>query len=226
MNYTRTKTAFSYQGSIADGASEQEEFVALGNFLITGLIDSSQDLSLTIEEGIDQKTKTYIKKTTIEIQANAVKTIEHAIFGSYCKVSLSNASGSAADVKSLLVFRDKNLMYTGRTTPQNITTIKKLETLETNTTAINASNTYTSSWFSVQEYEQLTGMVTTDQDGSFKIEFSHDSSVTLAEDTDTYSANEKKGFTSPVVAKYARFSFTNTSASNQTSFSYVFYGRN
>lgn len=224
-NYTKTKTAFSFEDTLNNGETESKEIPSLGNFLISGLVSSTQDLTLTIEQGIDKKTKNYIKTTTISITANETKVIEEILYGNYFKISLANASGSNSTVKAFLAYRHENLLYLGASSPSITTINKKLDTLDTDTTAINSSSSYTSSWFLVEEYDQLTGMVTTDQDGSFLIEFSHDGSTALAEDSDVYTASEKKGFTSAVIAKYARFTFENTSGSNQASFSYVLYGR-
>lgn len=224
--FTVTKTGIYFDGTIANGNTEAREFVYLGNFLLTGMVKSNQALTLRIEEGIEINAKTYIKTTNIAIAADVQKDVEHLLLGSYAKISLINGSGSDATVVASLNYRNDNIILSGITTALKYEQQSSITTLETNNTPINDGSSYTSpSWFDVSEYKDLSGMVTTDQDGTFKVQFSEDGSTPLAEDSDTYTADDLKGFTVEKIGRYARFVFTNNSGSNQTSFNYVLYGR-
>lgn len=226
MNYTRTKTAFAYEGTIEDSSSKTEEFVVLGNFLLCGIVHSTKNAKITINEGIDKDNKTYIKTKTIDIKENEAKIVEEILYGKYAKITIQNDSGAQATVKAFLNYRHENLIKKGtKSSPFMSNITKVMDTIDTHSTIINSSSNYQSSWISVQEYEQLTGMIKTDKAGNFSIEYSEDATNELAEDNDTYAENDKKGFTSNVIGRYARFIFNNTSTENQTEFSYVLYGR-
>lgn len=87
------------------------------------------------------------------------------------------------------------------------------------TTPLNASATFTGSWVDVSAFNSIVVAVKTDQNGTFTIQFSPDgtnadSTLTRYYRTDQIEAPHR--FT--ITRRYARVTFTNTSASNQTLF--------
>lgn len=85
------------------------------------------------------------------------------------------------------------------------------------TTPLNASATFTGSWVDVSSFDSIVVAVKTDQNGTFTIQFSPDgtnadSTLTRYYRTDQIEAPHR--FT--ITRQYARVTFTNTSASNQT----------
>lgn len=94
-------------------------------------------------------------------------------------------------------------------------------TIHENTTPILAGQTYTSDWVNVEKYAGIVLRVKTDQDGTYYLQLSVDaisidSSLVKYYRTTQIEPPHSYGRT----AKYARFVFTNTSASNQSTFRY------
>lgn len=214
--FTETKTGIYFDGTIDDGANEAKEFTFLGNFLLQGMITTNQDITFRIEEGIEVDSKTYIKTTDLLINADTVKELDHVLFGSYAKISIINDSGSQATVVANIHYRNRDLLHAKK---------HGLTKLDTHTTLITDGNSYTSPWFDVSEYASLSGMVKTDQNGTFQVDYSDDASTVLASDSSSYTASTTPGFTAEKIGRYARFVFTNNSGSDQTEFNYVLYGR-
>jgi hypothetical protein len=87
------------------------------------------------------------------------------------------------------------------------------------TSTLNASATFTGTWVDVSTYTSITVAVKTDQDGSFTIQFSPDgvnADSTLTRYYRTGQIEAPHRFT--ITRQYARVTFTNDSASNQTYF--------
>lgn len=214
--FTETKTGIYFDGTIDNGSNEAKEFTFLGNFLLQGMIKTSEDITFRIDEGIEVNSKVYIKTTDLLINANTVKEIDHVLFGSYAKISIINDSGSQATVVANIHYRNSDLLHVKK---------RGLVKLDTHSTLISNASSYTSPWIDVSEYESLSGMVKTDQNGTFKIEYSDDATTVLASDSSSYTASTTPGFTAEKIGRYARFVFTNDSGSNQTGFNYALYGR-
>ena len=214
--FTETKTAFYFDGTIADGVTESKKFTFLGNFLLSGIVTSNEEVTLRIEEGIEINAENYIKTTDIILNAGDIKSVEYVLYGAYAKISIINNSGSTATVVANLHYRHENIVYTRKND------LVKID--EDNTPIVNTDD-YTSSWFDVSEYKDLSGMVKADQDGTFKVEYSDNQSTVLASDSSSYTANTTPGFTADKIGRYARFVFENNSGSDQGSFDYVLYGR-
>jgi len=84
-------------------------------------------------------------------------------------------------------------------------------------TPLNAGATYTGSWVDVSAYDSITIAVKTDQNGTYTVQFStngSDADSTLTRYYRTTQIEPPHRFT--ITRKYARVTFTNTSASNQT----------
>ncbi|WP_372365411.1 hypothetical protein [Candidatus Uabimicrobium sp. HlEnr_7] len=214
--FTETKTGFQFFSTIDDSETEVKQFTFLGNFILQGIVKTDKEVTLRIEEGINPQSEIYIKTTDILINEDSVKNIDHVLFGSYAKITIINNSGSQATIAASLHYRNTDLLHTKK---------HDLEKIDTHTTLITNSSSYTSSWFDVSEYQDLSGMVKTDQNGTFKIEYSDDKSTVLASDSSSYTASATPGFTAEKIGRYARFVFTNNSGSDQTEFNYVLYGR-
>ena len=93
----------------------------------------------------------------------------------------------------------------------------KVSTLNSTTTLLTASSTFTGEWEDVGSYDSLTVAVKTDQDGTFTIQFSPDGVNQDSTLTRYYRTNQIEAphrFT--ITRKYCRVVFTNTSASDQT----------
>ncbi|BBM84468.1 hypothetical protein [Candidatus Uabimicrobium amorphum] len=180
------------------------------------MIKTNQNVTFRVEEGIEVNSKTYVKTTDLLINANTVKEIDHVLFGSYAKVSIINASGSQATVVTNIHYRNSDLLHQKK---------HSLTKLDIHTTLIVNGGNHTSPWIDVSEYESLSGMVKTDQNGTFRIDYSDDASTVLASDTSGYTANTTPGFTAEKIGRYAQFVFENDSGADQTEFNYVLYGR-
>ena len=85
------------------------------------------------------------------------------------------------------------------------------------TSALDNGNTYTSDWVQCDQYESLVISVTTDQNGTFTVQYSPDGVNVDSMLTRYYRTNQ---FNVPHVfknaRKYCRVTFTNDSGSNQT----------
>lgn len=93
----------------------------------------------------------------------------------------------------------------------------RVSTLNSTTTLLTAGSTYTGTWEEVTDFESLILAVKTDQNGTYTVQYSPDgtnidSTLTRYYRTDQIEAPHR--FTN--TRKYARVTFTNTSASNQT----------
>lgn len=87
------------------------------------------------------------------------------------------------------------------------------------TTPLNASATFTGSWVDVSAFNSIVVAVKTDQNGTFTIQFSPDGTNADSTLTRYYRTDQTEPphrFT--ITRRYARVTFTNTSASNQTYF--------
>lgn len=93
----------------------------------------------------------------------------------------------------------------------------KVSTLNGTTTLLNAGATYTGTWEDVSNYDSLIISLKTDQNGTFTVQFSPDGTnadTTLTRYYRTDQIEAPHNFTN--TKRYARVTFTNTSASNQT----------
>lgn len=86
------------------------------------------------------------------------------------------------------------------------------------TTPLNAGQTYTSGWLNTDYYGSISGAVFSDQAGTVYIEQSGDQVNADISASYTTTANEGQGFVEQLLLPYVRLRFTNTSASNQTTF--------
>ena len=83
--------------------------------------------------------------------------------------------------------------------------------LETTSTNLGISETYTSSVYSVEEFTYIKGTCKADQDGELIVEFSHDGTNFNGEVSHEYDANDPLSFEVPICAKYMRCRFVNGS---------------
>lgn len=85
------------------------------------------------------------------------------------------------------------------------------------TTPLNAGDSWTGPWVDVSQYRSLTVAVKTDQDGTFAVQYSPDATNVDSTLTRYYRTGQIEAPHVFVNArKWARVTFTNTSASNQT----------
>lgn len=95
----------------------------------------------------------------------------------------------------------------------------KLSTLNSSTAALNAAAVFTGAWEDVSDYNSVVIAVTTDQNGSYAVQFSPDGTnidSSLTRYYNTAKINAPHRFT--ITRQYFRVVFTNSSASNQTYF--------
>jgi len=106
------------------------------------------------------------------------------------------------------------------------TTTNEVSPLNSTTTLLNAGATFTGTWEDVSNYNTITLAVKTDQDGTYTLQFSPDGTNADSTLTRYYrTANIEPPNAFVVTRKYARVTFTNTSASNQTYLRFqVMYG--
>ena len=93
----------------------------------------------------------------------------------------------------------------------------RVSTDNTSTTPLNAGLSYTGTWEDVSAYDSITVAVTTDQNGTYTVQFSPDGTNIDSALTRYYNTNQIEAphrFT--VARQYMRVIFNNTSASNQT----------
>jgi len=92
-----------------------------------------------------------------------------------------------------------------------------ISTLNSSSTLLNASATFTGTGEDVSQYASVVIAVATDQNGSYTVQFSNDNTnwdSTLTRYYNTAQINVPHRFT--ITRRYCRVTFTNTSASNQT----------
>ena len=94
---------------------------------------------------------------------------------------------------------------------------KRISVLNSTIAPLDAAATFTGSWEDVAHYDSVIVAVSTDQKGTFTVQFSPDgtnadSTLTRYYNTDQIEAPHR--FT--ITRRYVRVTFTNTSASNQT----------
>lgn len=90
-------------------------------------------------------------------------------------------------------------------------------TSNSTSTPLAASSTFTGQWVDVSAYESIVLAVSTDQDGTYQIQFSPDGTnidSTLSRNFDTNKIIPPERLT--IGRKFARITFTNTSVSSQT----------
>lgn len=95
-------------------------------------------------------------------------------------------------------------------------TDNKVSTDNSTTTPLNAAAVFTGTWEDVSAYQSIVVAVSTDQNGTFSVQFSPDGTNVDSTLTRYYRTGQIEAphrFT--VARKYARVVFTNTSASNQ-----------
>lgn len=100
-----------------------------------------------------------------------------------------------------------------------ILTNGKVSAENSSTTPLNSAAVFTGSWVDVTGYQSVVVAVTTDQNGTFTIQFSPDGTNADSTLTRYYRTSQIEAphrFT--VTRRYMRVTFTNTSASNQTYF--------
>lgn len=110
-------------------------------------------------------------------------------------------------------------MSQGFATNGNIVITGQVNSTLSSTSPLNTGNTWTSSAVDVSVYPSVTIAVTTDQNGYYSIQFSADGTnwdSVLTRYYNTSLINPPHSFV--VTRRYARVSFTNSSASNQTYF--------
>jgi hypothetical protein len=97
--------------------------------------------------------------------------------------------------------------------------LNKLDSANSSTSILTASSVFTGDWVDVGQYSDVIVSVSTDQDGTYSVQFSPDGvnqDSTLTRYYRTNQINVPHRFT--VTRKYYRVVFTNTSASDQTYF--------
>lgn len=97
--------------------------------------------------------------------------------------------------------------------------LNKLDSENSSTSILTASSVFTGEWVDVGKYSDIVVSLTTDQDGTYSIQFSPDGvnlDSTLTRQYRTDQINVPHRFT--VTRKYYRVVFTNTSSSDQTYF--------
>lgn len=96
-----------FSGDIADGGSESEETACIGLSLVTVLIYSSRAVTLTIEQGCNDRggSKSYRDTETIAVAAGTCEKRQIDIAGKFVKATVANASGNTAAVECFVTCR-------------------------------------------------------------------------------------------------------------------------
>ncbi len=108
MSFQDVITLIDYNSTINNGSSLQGEGIAcIGYTKAYGLIYSDQNVTLTIEQGTNDKSGslTYRYTNTIAVTATVASIIEVKIYGKFIRATISNSSGSTANVEVFIALR-------------------------------------------------------------------------------------------------------------------------
>jgi len=100
-------TAIEYIDTLANNSSTSSELPCLGFTLLYGFIYSSQNISLKVETGVNDKSSSLVYRDTVSISvaAGTPEKIEIPIVAKFIKITIENTSGSDADIEALFQLR-------------------------------------------------------------------------------------------------------------------------
>jgi hypothetical protein len=109
INLLRQKpiVVIDYCGNLADGFSVYDEIPCLGLTLCYGFVYSDRALTLTINQGVNDKAGAlaYRDPQVFAISAGVARTLEIPIVGKFLRATLANASGGVAALETLFQAR-------------------------------------------------------------------------------------------------------------------------
>jgi len=91
-----------YVGQIANGQFIATDGVpSVGLTFVYGMIWSSQEVTIDFQQGINDTTGSFIFRHSVldNVPANTAIAREYPVSGKYCRVVITNSSGTPADVE-------------------------------------------------------------------------------------------------------------------------------
>lgn len=101
-------TVFDFNGTVANGNTETGEDIAcIGHTMCFGMIHSDANVTLIVEQGVDDSAGGFIYDylESIPVVAGICEKAEIPIVGKFIRTRVSNASGGIANIRSFFAIR-------------------------------------------------------------------------------------------------------------------------
>jgi hypothetical protein len=114
MNYQYTiqevVPIFDFNGQILNGASKiGKDIACIGHVMSYGMLYSDQNVTLIIEQGVDENAGAFVYDyiESIPVAAGTSEEVEVPIVGKFVRVRVTNASGAVANVRGFFAIRSQ-----------------------------------------------------------------------------------------------------------------------